>query len=78
MMQFGNNYAWMTPKGVAILTPGEDKTGHYDFDESDFVADQNISQQLRNEALAHALLPSWLYQHRAYFVPESLTKLSNE
>ncbi|KFZ28569.1 sulfatase [Pseudidiomarina atlantica] len=78
MMQFGNNYAWMTPQGVAILTPGEDRTGRYNFDERKFVTDQNINQRLRTEALAHALLPSWLYQHRAYFVPERLTEPSNE
>lgn len=72
MMQFGNNYAWMTNKAVAILTPGEDITGHYDVQKNRFVADDKTNSQLREEALAHALLPSWLYQNRAYFVPEDL------
>ena len=72
MMQFGNNYAWMTNEGVAILTPGEDMTGHYDVQKNRFVADDKTNSQLHEEALAHALLPSWLYQNRAYFVPEGL------
>ena len=70
MMQFGNNYAWMTREGVAILTRGDDMTGLYDVKKSRFVADDKTNSQLREEALAHALLPSWLYQNQAYYVPE--------
>lgn len=72
MMQFGNNFAWMTQDSMVVLTPTEDVTGYYDFKNKRFVVNEQVNNDSREEALAHALLPSWLYEHRAYFVPENL------
>ena len=69
MMQFGNNYAWMTARGTAILTPNTAISGHYDPIQKRFIAEPELNSALHQQALAHALLPSWLYQQRAYFVP---------
>ncbi|MBP58006.1 MULTISPECIES: LTA synthase family protein [Idiomarina] len=72
MMQFGNNYAWMTNDAVIILTPSGSMAGYYDFHKNSFVRSSKVHDTLYNDALAHALLPSWLYQNLAYFVPEDL------
>lgn len=71
MMQFGNNYAWLSGNNVTLLTPGKAFTGRYDVINKQLIIDENPDTTPEPNVLAHALLPSWLYQHRAYFVPEN-------
>lgn len=66
MMQFGNNYAWLTDSSSAILTPNGAITGHYDFAAKRFVSDSQVQESVVKQAKAHALLPSWLYRNKAY------------
>ncbi len=70
MMQFGDNYAWLTEQSVIILTPGDDVSGYYDVTSKTFIEDSHDRSADYKTALAHALLPSVLYQQQAYFVPK--------
>ena len=69
-MQFGDNYAWLTEQSVIILTPGDDVSGYYDVTSKTFIEDSHDRSADYKTALAHALLPSVLYQQQAYFVPK--------
>ncbi len=73
MMQYEQNYAWMEGNEVVVLR--EDKPpafGRYDpqvkrLDEPRTVTDP---ERLAQRALAHVLLPAWLYREQRYRLPE--------
>lgn len=73
MMQFEQHYAWMEGADVTVLRPGKPPTAaSYDFDSKrlELVA-AAVAQPEARCALAHALLPTWLYREQKYDLPES-------
>lgn len=73
MMQYENNYAWMEGNAVTVLRPGHEPSfGRYD------EAAKRLQRVLPPEdaaprarrALAHALLPAWLYRDKLYRLPK--------
>ncbi len=68
IMQYGQNQAFMSGQDVIVLQPH--------MEPKQFTYDQNRLQQavlnprLARKALAHALLPSWLYKERLYRLPD--------
>ncbi len=73
MMQFNQNYAWMQGQDIAILQAGKPVSyASYDPISKVLSVLQHPSvqqQQLADIALAHALLPSQLYQKQQYDIP---------
>jgi phosphoglycerol transferase MdoB-like AlkP superfamily enzyme len=73
MMQYEEHYAWMEGKKVVVLRPSKTPAhGTYDpvakrLQISPPPADRNGIEQ---RALAHALLPSWLYREQRYHLPK--------
>lgn len=76
MMQFNQNYAWMEGDHVVILQASKKPVfGRYQRDDKSIVV---VSPDAKHEAmaqraLAHALLPSLLYQARQYDIPVDMT-----
>lgn len=74
MMQYESHYAWMEGEKVVVLRPEKaPEHGHYDLRTKHLQAappppDANI---LERRALAHALLPAWLYREQRYKLPET-------
>lgn len=73
MMQFEQNYGWMEGEQVVVLRPEKPPAfGCYDATTKQLTlteADQG-SEALAERALAHALLPSWLYRAQKYHLPQ--------
>ncbi len=73
MMQYEQNYAWMEGQQVVVLRPGKPPAhGTYDtlakrLNASPPPADQSDIEQ---RALAHVLLPAWLYREQRYRLPD--------
>ncbi|HRP98614.1 MAG TPA: LTA synthase family protein [Rhodocyclaceae bacterium] len=70
MMQFEQNYGWMEGDEVVVLRPGKPPThGRYDFATKrlEVVAAPPPDAEARERrALAHVLLPAWLYREQLY------------
>lgn len=70
MMQFNQNYAWMQGQQVALLQMGKAPMfGNYQTNTKRLQLQTEVSAQhqaLAKVALAHALLPSMLYQQQQY------------
>lgn len=77
MMQYEQHYAWMEGERVVILRPErKPEHGSYDRRNKRFVlapqVDSNADAQAHRReqrALAHALLPAWLYREQRYRLP---------
>lgn len=72
MMQYGQHYAWMEGDRVVILRPEKTPAhGRYDprLKQLQLVAPPQDADGLQRRALAHALLPAWLYREQRYRVP---------
>lgn len=75
MMQFEQHYAWMEGDEVIVLRPEkEPASARYDpalkrLDDSMRVADPDA---MARRALAHVLLPAWLYREQRYRLPEAV------
>ena len=72
MMQFEQHYAWMEDDRVVVLRPEKAPT-HAVYDRQrkrlvEVVAPEDASI-LERRALAHVLLPSWLYREQRYALP---------
>ena len=72
MMQYEQNYGWMEGQNVVILRSGKPaahgiykpETKHLEMNDSP-AQDSGIEKR----ALAHVLLPSWLYREQRYKLP---------
>lgn len=72
MMQFEQNYAWMEGNDVVILRPQKEPVrGRYDAARKSLHATlpTTLDDPLARTALAHVLLPSWLYREQRYRLP---------
>jgi hypothetical protein len=74
MMQYEQHYAWMEGQQVVVLRPGKPPAhGTYDPVAKRLTnsplprADQGGIEQ---RALAHVLLPAWLYREQRYRLPD--------
>lgn len=65
-MQYDQTQAMMKGSDVVILTPKTEPRGyHYDRHTAEFT-EKSLPDELKKEALAHALLGSYLYKNRLY------------
>ncbi len=73
MMQFEQHYAWMEGNEVTVLRPGKPPTSaRYDFTSKRLELLPGVTgENYAKRALAHALLPSWLYREQNYKLPET-------
>lgn len=73
MMQYNDNYAWMEGTKTVVLQPGKAPThGHYDPVKKELEAGPAPAdaEAVARRALAHSLLPAWLYREQRYRLPE--------
>lgn len=72
MMQFEQHYAWMEGGDVTVLRPGRPPTAAtYDFGSKELqLAAEAVAEPKARRALAHALLPTWLYREQKYHLPD--------
>lgn len=72
MMQYDQHYAWMEGDRVVILRPEKSpEYGRYDFNHKHLslaLPPQDAEMQ-HKRALAHSLLPAWLYREQRYRLP---------
>lgn len=70
MMQYAQNYAWMEGNQVVVLRPGKEPAfARYDGKGKHLQPAQDKpgnGDVLARRALAHALLPAWLYREQRY------------
>lgn len=69
MMQYKDNYAWMEGQELVVLRPEKDPTfGHYDTQTKKVIVKDKPANgdTLVKRAIAHALLPDWLYSEQRY------------
>lgn len=67
IMQFADNWALMRGQAVTILQPEKPAlAGRYDPTTQSLTLTGTASSTQSRDALAHALLPAWLYQQRRY------------
>ncbi|MGJ8619488.1 MAG: LTA synthase family protein [Methylophilaceae bacterium] len=69
MMQYKDNYAWMEGQALVVLRPEKEPTfGHYDKEAKKVVVINTPvdGDVLVKRAIAHALLPDWLYSEQRY------------
>lgn len=73
MMQYEQHYAWMEGQKVVILRPEKSPLhGAYDpvAKRLEVGASPTDAAEIEKRALAHALLPAWLYREQRYRLPE--------
>lgn len=73
MMQYNENYAWMEGEQVVVLRPDKAPAhGRYDRAKKRLEATSAPADAaaLERRALAHSLLPAWLYREQRYKLPE--------
>jgi len=73
MMQYEQNYAWMEGEQVVVLRPGK-APAHARYDRGgkhlrDVSAPPANGDAMAKRALAHVLLPAWLYREQRYRIP---------
>ncbi len=81
LMQFNQNFAWMQNNRITVLSPDEnsDKVGEvrqYLYDPVSTAQSPAPDRDIEAEkdALAHALLPAWLYEQQRYQLPAKRTQ----
>ncbi|WP_292758780.1 LTA synthase family protein [Methylophaga sp. UBA2689] len=71
LMQFADNYALMQGENVTVLRPHNTALeGHYSLSTRQLKIIGSASIEDEHEALAHVLLPSWLYREQRYDMPD--------
>ncbi len=82
MMQYDQHYAWMEGNQVVVLRPEKPAAhGVYDPQSKRLSLEPPPEQAatLERRALAHALLPAWLYREQRYRVPDdALPQLADD
>ncbi len=69
IMQFGDRFAWMENSELVILAPEQVPVfAHYDAARKQLTPVPGFQPAAHRRALAHALLPSWLYRTGRYSV----------
>lgn len=74
MMQYNENYAWMEGDQVVVLRPDKAPThARYDISRKHLEAAPPPEEAAVREkrALAHSLLPAWLYREQRYRLPDA-------
>lgn len=67
LMQFENYFALMQGEEVTVLRPEKSAlAGRYDFSKRELTMEGQASAAAKQTALAHSLLPSWLYRQQKY------------
>ncbi|MEQ9462887.1 MAG: LTA synthase family protein [Haliea sp.] len=67
IMQFGDRFAWMENSELVILTPEQPPVfAHFDAARKQLTPVSGFQPAAHRRALAHALLPSWLYRTGRY------------
>lgn len=69
MMQYEQNYAWMEGQSMVVLRPNKTATfAHFDRENKKVnpVDEPNDSNLMKQRALAHVMLPAWLYREERY------------
>ncbi|HEY5809380.1 MAG TPA: LTA synthase family protein [Povalibacter sp.] len=67
MMQFDQNYAWLEDNQLTVLLPdGSSRHFVYDRQSRKLAPDPVPNAEAEQRALAHVLMPSWLYRERRY------------
>jgi len=73
MMQYEQNYGWMEGNRIVVLRPEKEPAfAHYDRNKKhlgEAEAAPADGDALARRALAHALLPAWLYREQLYRLP---------
>jgi len=79
-MQYGDNYCMMEGNELVILRPDKEPSyALYDFDAKKLLKSDRQDPEQAHRALAHALLPSWLYRKQLYgWTEESATALGTD
>lgn len=73
MMQYGDNYGYLKNDLLTVLEPMREPTQwRYQAPES-YTASSTSDISLMEEALAHALWPSWAYKNGAHSLPHLMT-----
>lgn len=71
-MQFAENFAYMQGQDVTILRPGQPAAaGVYEPEKHRLQLNGQASPDAVRIALAHALLPAWLYREQRYRLPDT-------
>jgi len=73
MMQFEQHYAWMEGNQVVVLRPDKAPAhGIYDMKRKELAVAEppNDAKEQEQRALAHVMLPAWLYNEQRYRLPE--------
>lgn len=68
MMQYGENYGYLKGDSLVVLEPHRDATQHR-YQAPETYTPVPADPDLVDEALAHALWPSWVYQNQSYTLP---------
>lgn len=78
MMQYEQNYAWMEGNQVVVLRPDKAPAfARYEKENKHLQAleeNPSNSNEMASRALAHALLPAWLYREKRYRLPATATQ----
>ena len=77
IMQYNDHVAWMEGERVVVMRPDKAPThGRYDPKRKhlDTVAAPEDAPALEKRALAHSLLPAWLYREQRYRLPDTPKK----
>ena len=66
-MQFDQNFAWLQDDVVTVLVPeSEARQFSYDRRTHALAPLASVNPQAAHNALAHVLLPAWLYREQRY------------
>ncbi|HNN46370.1 MAG TPA: hypothetical protein PKN34_09960, partial [Azospira sp.] len=77
MMQYNDHLAWMEGNRVVVMRPDKAPAhGRYDPQRKhlDSVPPPDDAAALEKRALAHSLLPAWLYREQRYRLPDTPKK----
>ena len=78
-MQFADYFALLQGQEVTILRPGQSALGGvYDPEARQLQLTGEATASDTREALAHALMPSWLYRQQRYDMPSKPLVLTAE
>ena len=74
MMQYGNNYAFLDDRGVAILRPNQSPL-MFDYVDGKLIKKEKQDEDLLRDALAYSFWPYIMYSEKKYTLFPNLVKL---